>query len=305
MKRLVRRLRFLLTAWRQASARQAPLLAAGVAFYGFTSLFPALIATVSIYGLVASPATISRQVDQVSELLPADAASLITGQIEGLAASTTSSLGFSAAIALVAALWSASAGIGNLVTAVNSMFGLAEDRSFIARKGLSLGLTVGAVVFVVVLVSLAAALPAVLNVVDVVPGVRVLVEIGRWIVLLAVVLGAVATLYRLAPNRPSRTGFLSRGVVLAAGIWVAVSIGFSVYVDNFGSYSATYGALAGVVVLLLWLWLGVYAILIGACIEAVSEQVVTADTVAIDQEIAQQRTDEIREAVDAEGHRAG
>ncbi|WP_162891226.1 YihY/virulence factor BrkB family protein [Aeromicrobium sp. A1-2] len=281
-----------LTAWKQASAQQAPLLAAGVAFYAFLSLFPALIAGVLAYGLVASPETVQRQSTQIADALPADAASLVTGQLDSLTSTPSDSLGIGLAIAILLAIYSASGGVGNLVTAVNSMFGLAETRNFIKRKLLALGLTAGAIIFLVVVIGLVAAAPAVFDAIDIVPGLRAGLEAARWILLIGSVILAIGVLFRLAPNRTSTSGLMTKGVVVASTLWVLVSVGFSLYVDNFGSYGKTYGALAGVVVLLLWLWIGIYAILLGACIEAVREKVVTPETVDEDKEIAEWRTAE-------------
>lgn len=282
-------LRTLTTAWRQASARQAPLLAAGVAFYLFTSLFPALIAAVSIYGLVADPATVARQAERLSDALPADAASLITGQLETLVSTSSGSLGVSAAIAIALALYSASGGISNLVTAINQLYGLPDRRSFIMRKALALGLTTGALVFGLVAISLVAVVPIVLDAVDAVPGARLIAQVVRWVVLAGAIAVAIGVLYRQAPDRPAPRRLLTKGVVLAAAIWLLVSVGFSVYVDTFGNYGETYGALAGVIVLLLWLWIGMYAILFGACVEATREHIVTSGTIAQDQQIALER----------------
>lgn len=300
-------LRTLVIAWRQASARQAPLLAAGVAFYLFTSLFPALIAAVSIYGLVADPATVARQAERLSEALPADAASLITGQLEQLTSQSSGSLGLSAIIAIVLAVYSASGGISNLVTAINQLYGLPDRRSFIMRKLLALGLTAGALVFGLVAISLVAVVPIVLDLVDVVPGARLVANVLRWVVLAGGIVVGIGVLYRQAPDRPAPRGVLTKGVVLAAAIWLVVSVGFSVYVDTFGNYAKTYGALAGVIVLLLWLWVGMYAILFGACVEATREHIVTRETLAEDEAIARERArdaeiaaglDEFTEALD-------
>ncbi|MGA9582534.1 MAG: YihY/virulence factor BrkB family protein, partial [Allosphingosinicella sp.] len=281
-------LRTLLTAWRQASSRQAPLLAAGVAFYLFTSLFPALIAAVSLYGLVADPDTVAEQTARISDALPEDAASLINGQIDQLTSAPASSLGFGAAVAIILAVYAASGGIGNLVSAINQLYGLQERRSFIMRKLLALGLTAAGVVFGLVAITLVAVVPAVLNSVDAVPGTRILANVARWVLLAGGIVLAIGVLYRLAPDRPSRR-LVTKGVVLAAAIWLLVSVGFSVYVDQFGNYAKTYGALAGVVVLLLWLWIGMYAILLGACIEATREHIVTKDTIHADKEPARER----------------
>lgn len=262
-----------LAGWKQASAKQAPLLAAGVAFYTFLSLFPALIAAVLGYGIVADPATVARQSQRITDALPADAASLVTGQMDELVSTPSASLGWGVAIALVLALYSASGGVGNLVTAINYVFGYEEKRNFIKKKLLALGLTLGAIVFLAVTITLVAVAPAVLDAVVDVPGLRYGLEALRWVLLLGAVLLAVAVLFRVAPDRPNgrKPRLISRGVAVATLLWVLVSVGFSLYVDNFGSYGKTYGALAGVVVLLLWLWIGLYALLLGAAIEAVRE----------------------------------
>lgn len=292
--------RTFVTAWRQASARQAPLLAAGVAFYLFTSLFPALIAAVSIYGLVADPDTVADQADRLSQGLPAEAASLITDQLDELTATSSGSLGLSAAVALVLALYAASAGVSNLVTAINQLYGLPERRSFIMRKLLALGLTAGALVFGLLAISLVAVVPIVLNAVEIVPGARLVANIVRWVVLAGGIVVAVGVLYRQAPDRPATRGLVTKGVVLAAVIWMLVSVGFSVYVDTFGNYAKTYGALAGVIVLLLWLWIGMYAILFGACVEAAREHIVTKETLEQDEQIAQERAAEADLAAEPE-----
>lgn len=288
-----------ITAWKQASARQASLLAAGVAFYAFLSLFPAMIAAIMTYGLVASPETVAKQSEDVAEALPSDAASVVTGQMDSLIKTSPDSLGMGLAIALVLAIYAAAGGVGNLITAINAMFGLAETRGFIKRKVIALVLTLGAIIFVVLVVGLVAVAPAVLDKVDIVPGVRAAFEAGRWILLLAAVLIAIALLFRIAPNRTPRAPLISKGVLVATALWLLVSVGFSLYVDNFGSYGRTYGALAGVVILLLWLWVGLYAILLGACVEAVREEIVTPETVEEDSEIAEERTTQIEAETEA------
>lgn len=278
------------TAWRQASARQAPLLAAGVAFYLFTSLFPALIAAVSIYGLVADPATVASQTERISEALPADAASIINSQIEQLTSAPSSSLGLGAIIAIALAVYAASGGIGNLVTAINQLYGIEDGRSFLKRKALALGLTAAGVAFGLLALALVAVAPAVLDAIDVVPGVRLVADVARWVLLAGGIVVAIGVLYRVAPDRPSAHGIVTKGVVIAAALWLLVSAGFSLYVDLFGNYSKTYGALAGVVVLLLWLWIGMYAILLGACVEAAREQIVTRETLSQDEALARERS---------------
>lgn len=282
----------ILTAWKHASAHQAPLLAAGVAFYTFLSLFPALIAAVMTYGLVASPETVQRQSADLADALPADAASVITGQLDALVSTSNGSLGLGLVIALGLAIYSASGGVGNLVTAINAMYGIRDRRNFVQKKLLALGLTAGAIAFVIVVLGLVAAAPAVFDAIDIVPGVRVLLELARWAILIGAIVMAIGVLFRIAPDRSNNPPLMTKGVLVASGLWIVVSLGFSVYVDNFGSYGKTYGALAGVVVLLLWLWIGLYALLLGAAIEAVREDIVTVETVQEDAEIADLRGSE-------------
>lgn len=262
-----------ISAWKQASARQAPLLAAGVAFYAFLSLFPALIAAVLSYGLIASPETVARQSQDLSDKLPADAASVITSQLDALTSTPASSLGIGLVVAVLLALYGASGGVGNLITAINQMFGLRDHRNFLIKKGLALGLTAGAIVFLAIVVTLVAVAPAVFDSVVDVPGTRVLLEVLRWALLVAAIVIAIGVLLRVAPDREGPAGrLISTGVAIASLLWIVVSVGFSLYVDNFGSYGKTYGAMAGVVVLLLWLWVGIYALLLGATVQAIGER---------------------------------
>lgn len=266
-------------AWKEAKSDQVPLLAAGVAFYSFLALFPAMIAAVLLYGLVRDPADVQRQVDDLTAALPADAAGLLTTQLEAITSTSSGSLGLGLLISLALALWSASGGVGNILTAINIAYDEEETRGFVKRKGLSFLLTLAAIVFVVVTISMVAVAPALLdNLVDAGP-VRWGLEALRWLGLVAAMTAGLAVLYRVAPDRDdAEFRWVSVGAVVATVLWLVASLGFSLYVDNFGSYNKTYGALAGVVVLLLWLWLTMYVVLLGAEINAEAEQQTAKDT---------------------------
>ncbi|HEX6514455.1 MAG TPA: YihY/virulence factor BrkB family protein, partial [Nocardioidaceae bacterium] len=266
-------------AWAESKKDQVPLLAAGVAFYSFLSLFPAIIAAVMVYGLVADPATVKEQSQQITQALPTSAAKIITTQMNAVTSSSQQSLGLALVIALVLALWSASGGVTNLVTALNVAYDEEETRGFVKRKALSLGLTLGAIAFVLFTVALIAVVPPLLD--SVMPGgiVYWLVQIGRWLLLVVAVAVALAVMYRYAPDRDApRFSWVSVGAVVATLIWIAASVGFSFYVDTFGSYAKTYGALAGVAVLLLWLWITNFIVLLGAEINAEAEGQTVRDT---------------------------
>jgi membrane protein len=272
-------------AWAENSADNMPIIAGGVAFFGFLSIFPALIALISVYGLVASPETVARQVEDLSAQLPQDAAGLIEDQLTAIVANSGSALSISLVVSILAALWSASGGVGNVVTAINIAYDEVEARGFVKLKLLSLALTLGAIVFVLLTFTLVAVVPAVLEALPLGIVGTVLAQVARWVLLLAVFAGALSVLYRVAPDRDApRFSWVSLGAVVVTVIWALVSVGFAIYVDNFGSYDKTYGAIAGVIVLMLWLYLTCYLVLLGAEINAETEHQTARDTTGGDPE---------------------
>jgi membrane protein len=264
--------------WKEAKVDQVPLLSAGVAYYAFLALFPALIAIVSIYGLIADPGTIATQISTLGKALPGEARRLITGQVTALAGQRRT-LGFSAVLAIVIALFAASGGMSNLITAVNLAYDEEEKRNAIKKRLLALGLTVGAIVFMVIMLGLVAVLPPLLEKFLGGGALRWVLQILGYLVLFAIVAAALAVLYRLAPDRDAaKMSWVSVGALVATTIWLLASIGFSIYSSTFGNYAKTYGVFAGVVILLFWLWLTSYAILLGAEINAEAEGQTVVDT---------------------------
>jgi membrane protein len=264
--------------WKEAKADQVPLLAAGVAFYAFLAIFPALIAIVSIYGLFADPSTIANQLNSITAALPEEAAQLITDQVTALS-SRRQTLGISLILAVLIALWSASAGTSNLLTAINVAYDEEQKRGFVKKRLMSLGLTLAAIVFMVIILGLVAVLPPLLKAAFGTGALRWVLQILGWLVMVILVAVGLAILYRLGPDRDApRMRWVSVGAVVATLVWLIASIGFSIYTSTFGNYAKTYGVFAGVVVLLFWLWFTMYAILLGAEINAESEQQTIADT---------------------------
>lgn len=257
--------------WQRASADQISLLAAGVAFFGFLALFPAMAAFTLIWGLVADAATIAEQTEWMTNSLPPEARTLIVGQLQQLASAPSQALGLGLIIAVVAALWSASGGVGNLVTALNVAYGTERKRGYVKEKAIAFGLTVAAIVFMVVMVTLVAGVPVALQLLGINEGWRWVTGVIRWALIAVLVMVALAVLYRVAPNRAAKFRWISIGAGVSTLMWLLASLGFSVYVTMFGNYAKTYGALAGVAVLMLWLWITNYAILLGAEINAVAE----------------------------------
>ena len=266
-------------SWAENKADNMPIIAGGVAFFGFLAIFPALIAMISIYGLVASPETVARQVEEISAQLPSDASALIRTQLTAIVDNSGRALTFSLVVAILAALWSASGGVSNLITAVNLAYDEVETRNFVTRKLMSLGLVLGSILFVLLTFGLVAVVPAVLESLPLGVVGTILAQVVRWTLLLAVFAGSLAVLYRLAPDRDApRLRWVSLGAVVVTVVWALVSVGFSLYVDNFGSYDKTYGAIAGVIVLMLWLYLTCYLVLLGAEINSEAEHQTAHDT---------------------------
>jgi membrane protein len=254
------------------------LVAGGVAYAWFLALFPGLIAAVLIYGLVTDPSQVESQVNNMASGLPSDAQSLITTQLKSIAGGS-GGFGLGLVISIALALWSASAGMAGLVEAVNIAYDEDEDRNFVVKRALALVLTIGFLIFLAVAVTLVAVFPIVLSQLGTSPVVEIIAQVVRWAILAGAAIVALGLIYRIGPDRDApAVRWLSLGSVLAALIWIAASVGFSFYVDNFSSYGKTYGALAGVVVLLIWFWITALVVLLGAEINAETEAQTVKDT---------------------------
>ena len=250
------------------------LLSGGIAFYALVAIFPALLAAISVYGLVSDPEQVQQQIASFASALPGEPGD--GNSVEGIFASGMSraveqdsgALTLSFVASLAGALWTASVGVAGLVDGVNAAYNLADERPFLKRRGLALLLTVGAIIFVVVAVGLIAVVPVVLRFVGLAGMSKTLINVARWPLLTVAIMGALAVIYRVGPYRKTpKTRWRSPGAVVATVLFLVVSAGLSLYVSSFGggdSYANTYGALAGVIVLLFWLFLSAFAILLGA-----------------------------------------
>jgi membrane protein len=266
-------------AFKESSDDNVSILAGGVAFFAFLAVFPAIIAAITLYGLIADPADVARQLESLSGMLPQETRPLIADQLNSVVQSSSRALGFSLIISLLAAIWSASSGTGNLIQAVNLAYDEKESRGFFKVKGTALALTLGAIVFVLLTLTLVAVVPPVLDALQLGIVGTIIAQVVRWTLLAGLVVVALAVVYRVAPDRDApRFRWVSTGALVATVLWIIGSGLFSLYVNNFGSYNKTYGALAGVVVLMLWLYLTSYIVLLGAEINAESERQTQRDT---------------------------
>jgi membrane protein len=242
------------------------LVSAGVAFYAFLAFVPTLIAVVLVYGLVADPADVQRQVHSFAGALPDEVQKFIESQITSINKANAAGVSITLVIAIALALWSASGGMAALVTGVNVARDQTEPKGFVKKRGKSLLLTVGAVVALGVMMFLLAALPSIVADAGLGTAGRVAVNILRWPLLAIVMIFGLGVLYRVAVEQSLAgwLGVVTPGTIVAMLAWLVVSGLFAVYTANFASYSKTYGSLASIVVVLLWLYLSALAVLIGA-----------------------------------------
>ncbi|AKM10133.1 YihY/virulence factor BrkB family protein [Croceicoccus naphthovorans] len=252
--------------WARASQHNMGLIAAGVAFYLFLAMVPLLGAIVMLYGIVARPETVATHIAELSQALPAAAAEIVTGQIQGLVETRGSTKGFAFLTALALALFGARNGAGSMIIALNVAFGCPEGRGFVKKNLMALAVTVGGALAAVVLfagIGAFGALQAFVAPDSVVLG--LVAQLATWAVLILALATFIALLFRYGPacQTPSLR-WLTPGSLFAAFVAAALTFGFGAYVANFGNYNATYGALGGVVVLLTWMWLTSYVVLIGA-----------------------------------------
>ncbi|MCK0149167.1 YihY/virulence factor BrkB family protein [Marivita sp. S6314] len=259
-------------AWRviskQASLNLA-LIAAGIAFYALLSLFPAITSAVALAGFFLQPEMLVNNSEDIAGMLPDAAAEIVIGQLRAVAETDNSALSFAAILALIVAVYSASRAVANFIVGLNVIYAREETRGFFVVKALTILLTLVIIVGLLLAISIVAALPVIASVFGSIGWLGDLVLYLRWPILFLMAATGIAILYRYGPDRKQVSGpWLTPGALIACGSWVAVSYGFSVYVQSFASYNETFGALGGVIVLLTWLWLSAFAVLFGALIDA-------------------------------------
>jgi membrane protein len=254
-------------------------VAAGVTYFGLLALFPAVTALVSMYGLFADAAAINDHLAALAGLLPGGALEIVGEQVKRITSQGSTTLGFAFFFGLALALWSANAGMKALFDALNVAYDEEEKRSFIALNLRSLTFTLGAIVFVLVALGGIVVVPVVLSFVGLGAAAEWILWIARWPALLAIIVFALAGLYRYGPSRDNaKWQWITPGSVLAAVVWVAGSMLFSWYVGNFGNYNETYGSLGAVIGFMTWLWLSITIILVGAELNAEIEHQTAKDT---------------------------
>lgn len=264
----------------EASDDNIGLIAAGVAFYGFLAMVPLLASLVLTYGIVVDPAEAAKHIRELTAMVPRDAATLIGEQLDSIVRTSVDKKGFGLLLALGLAIYGAMKGAQALIIALNIVYEEAEKRGFVRLLMLQAVMVVAAVAVAGALltaISLSAALEAFVGRIGDLAALAV--KLLGWLLAAMLASAAVAALYRVAPSRADpRWRWVTPGSVVATLGILATSAGFAWYAASLGDYNATYGSLAGVVVLLLWLWLSAYVLLLGAELNAELERQTERDS---------------------------
>ncbi len=241
------------------------LAAAGCAFWATLALFPAISTLITLYGLVFDRASVAQQLNVMADLLPPSAFSLIAGRVHELVTQPAATLTLRLAFTVVITLYSSSAGTKAILAALNIAYEERERRSWLRYQATALTMTICAILGAAVGITALVLLPAVLSVLHVPGNQKLLATAGSIAVLLVFVMLTLSVLYRFGPSRRQpRWHWVTPGSVVATLLWLIASAAFSYYVGTFASYDATYGPLGAVAGVMMWFWVTVYAVLLGA-----------------------------------------
>lgn len=249
---------------------------AATAFFGFLAIFPAIATVALVYGLVANRALVADTVSALQYVLPNLALDIVREQLTNLAAQPRGALSLGLLVSVPLALWSSSRGVDALLHAMSRVRGEKEKRGFIKAALVAIGLSLGGSVFIVVALLTVAGLPALIPFPS---GEDLIILALRWPILLILSVGVLVVLYRWGPDRhPRRLRYIWPGALLASLLWLVAGAIFSIYVENFGNYQATFGSVSAAVVLLLWLYNSAQILVLGAAFNAEIERSATGET---------------------------
>jgi membrane protein len=262
----------LIPAWRRLGSNRAGLLAAGVAFYALLSLFPGMVALVAIVGLWMAPQDILQAAGTIRTMVPEEAAGILLSELTDIVAAPSGGLQLAALFGFAVALYSASKAVGSLVDGVSEVRDTEADRGWLSGFLYRIGLTFLLLCIAALTMASILVVPIVIGMALPNSGAAPLIALLRWPIVAGFILLGIALVYRSAGAKPldltKKRPFLTPGAIVAAILILPASIGFSLYIETFANYNASFGALGGVVTLLVWLWLSVYIVLGGAALDA-------------------------------------
>jgi membrane protein len=252
-------------AMREAVTDRVSLAAAGCGFYATMALFPAISVLISVYGLAFNVESVEQQLALLRELLPPPAFALISERVHELVSQPNDTLSISLLISLVVAFWSASAGTKSVLSALNVAYDTVERRGILGFQLTALAMTLCAVAAAVLAIAVLVFLPTVIWFIGLSDYSASLINILSMALLVVLVGGSIALLYRYGPSRERlRDRQIFAGAILATLLWLIASTGLSYYVAHIARFGVTYGPLGAVVAIMLWFYLTAYAVLLGA-----------------------------------------
>lgn len=248
------------------------MMAAGIAFFSMLALFPAIAATISIYGYMSDPIVVRENLLVFESIMPDQVYQLLDSRVTQLITGRRTTLGIASIVSVLLATWSARAGITAMIAGLNVICREDNTRNFVMNLLVAYCLT---------LLLITGALLALASVV-IIPTIMAYVPLGelasatintlRWTVAISSVTIAIGALYKFGPSRRRRMPLITLGTIVAALLWITVSTAFSVYLSNFSNYDEVYGPLGAVVVLLIWFYLSAFVVLLGAELNAEIEE---------------------------------
>ena len=261
------------------AAPDTSLRCAGVAFFSFLSIFPAIAIVVFLVGIFAERSFLVEQISRMSYFMPDIALTVIVDQLDALLKQPSSGLGVGLAVSIAIALWSGSRGVDALIYAASAAYYEKVRRGFLISVLISFVVTVVASLFMIVSLALVAAIP-IMTRLSPIPGTgEQLALLLRWPALMGLAVTAFALLYRFTiDRRAAKATWIWPGAVLASLLWLGACLLFSIYVENFGEFEATFGSLAAAVVLLFWLYISALIFVLGAALNAEIELKTARDT---------------------------
>jgi len=244
-------------------------LAAQLAYYFFLALFPALLFVVALISFVPVEGLLNAITSLLARVAPTEVLTLVSGQISKIAQDKSGGL---LTLGMFGTIWSTSSGVNAIIDTLNQAYGIQESRPFWRVKAIALGMTVGLAVFIVISFALVLVGPTLAEKLalwlHLGPVFEWTWKIVQWPVVFSLIAFAMAIIYYFAPDAQQEWVWITPGSVFSTVLWLIISLGFKLYVSYFGSYNATYGAIGGVIVTLVWLYVSSLAVLVGAELNA-------------------------------------
>jgi len=265
--------------YREMNSDRLLSIAGGVSFFILLAIFPAITALVSAYVLAFNASTIINNLSLLNDVVPDNVLSIVHEQAARIASNSSPALSIGFVVGMLVSLWSAMSGVKAMIDAINVIYEQKESRSFIKLNLVALAFTLAGFAAFLLAIAAIVVLPLILSPIGLGSLTETLTRIGRWPVLLLVLLIGLALLYRYGPDRrAARWQWVTVGSAFAAVTWIVASFLFSWYLTSFANYNATYGSLGAVVGLMIWLWISTIVVLLGAELNAEIEHQTARDS---------------------------